>query len=527
MTQPRTRRRLAAVTASALLGLTVAAAPMSPAAAEETARISGHFNLWAIAVGVGPDSAGKTVDLRVVNRSDAAVARNLTVRFDSASVTKLLVTPPKEGCTTAGTVTTCTYAELLPGSEVRFPFTFKVAPGAAVGDEQPVSFEVGGENAEPVDTPPATTVRIVDSGVDLVAGDLRFDDVKPGTTLELRPTVANAGDTAATGMALELGVASRYLTFVEEYDNCGIVEGFPICIFPDTLEPGAPYQLVDPLRVTVSKATPMKPSGIGFAYHVWSGDTRPYAAAAKALAGKRHGKSLRLQKAAGTQDVSPIDNQGYISVRTTLNPADLGVDGVKLAGKVNDELSFTVALANHGPADTASRADDDPGSLGINAPSGTVFTAVDRECFPIINGKGDPAKMGQPGYRTYHCLVIKGIVLAGESISFPFRLKITNASVGDDGWVAAEPGYVPDDNPKNNKAALVVKVEGGGGTPSGSPSASGGGGGGDAGDGGPLPTTGVSLPVYGAVAALLIGVGGVLYLVARRRRTADVAVSDD
>lgn len=516
-------RRLAAVTASALLGLTLAISFGSPASAEEEPGIAPTFGDVSLASGLGPDSAGKTKPLTISVYGTVA-AKDLKVRFDSTQVDKVLVTPPgsDHGCTTEDTVTTCTRAEVEPGEEFSLPFTFRVAPGAKPGDYDSFEFVFTAAN-KANETVHTAVARIVDSAPDLVAEQLTFTDVKPGSDIDVQPTVLNVGDTSTNGMVLHFADIRRYLSYVDEYANCALLDGFPVCLFPDAvLHPGGAYRLSAPLHFTVSKQVPW-PRGTMAGYVVWPGDSPAAAAARKALAGKRGGKALTIVPAASTprslRDADEADNWGSVFVRTTRNPADLGVDGVKLSGKAGDTLPFTAVVTNHGPADTESRADSAPGTLSINAPSGTVFTAVYDECAPFIDGRPDYTKFGHAGYRSYHCLFSGGVLTVGDTERIPFTLKITEKSVGTDGWLEVHAGGVPDDTPKNNKAALLVKV-GDGTTPSTSPSASASGGGGGSGDGAPLPTTGVSLPVYGAVGALLIAVGGGLYLLARRRRTA-------
>lgn len=523
---PRTRtrwRRLAAITAGALLGLTIAAAP-SPASAEETPWLSAGFGLSGIAIGLGPGSPGKVGMLSLSVYRDVPV-RDIKVRIGGAPNRKLIVTPPgiEHGCTIDDLGTVCSHPEIKPGDLVELPYTVRVAEGARVGDQETVTFEITAANL-PHKEIVATPVTIGDSAPDLTVENIDLKDVAPGAVAAVNPTVYNVGDTATTGIALVFhggDIRDRYLKYIDEFANCAIENAFPVCVFPGTImEPGHRYQLAEPLRFTVSERTPW-PLGVTASFAVWPEDSSEAAKARKAVATKRGGKQLALVDRGpaprAVTDPDPMDNGGRLHIQTTRNPADLSVQPVTVTGNVGEVVAVTFSMKNNGPADTASRADAGPGMLHVTAPTGTVFSKVDEsDCAPYINGKVDWSKHGQGGYRSYDCHV-RGRVEAGEAESFPLTLTIKSRSVGSDGSIETRAGTVPDDNPKNNKAALVVKVQGGG-TPTGTPSAPGGGGGSD--DGGPLPTTGASLPTYGAVAALLIGVGGVLYLVARRRRTA-------
>lgn len=430
----RVSRRLPGTAAAVLLGLAFVAVPAASAMAAAEPLFGSTFDGSALSVGLGPESPGKTMPLRLSVYGTVA-AQSPRVRFDSAQVDKVVVTPPGDthGCATSGTVTTCTRPVLEPGQEWELPFTFRVAPGAQVGDYDFFEFLISAAN-KATETGQTVVVDIAASGPDLVVGDLSRTGVPPGTTVDIAPSLYNAGDLPASGVTFRFSSVEYldYLSYVDGRPDCVVEEGLPVCQFDDVVvEPGQTYRFARPLRFRISEATPW-PMGVeGF---------------------------FRVLPVGGDVDMS--DNSGRLSVQTTRNPADLAVYGVKLSGNAGDSLPFTATVANRGPADTDTRADGSPGSLDVTAPTGTVFSSVGSlECAPYVGGTPNWAKRGEPGYQSYFCLFDVGRVRVGESTSFAFTLTITGTTVGADGTLVVHPGGVPDDNLRNNTALLEVKLK--------------------------------------------------------------------
>lgn len=427
-------RRLRAAVAGTLLGLAFVVSPAAPAGAAEEPMIGSTFGSMALPVGLGPESPGKTKALELSVYGSVA-AQDLRVRFDSAQVDKVLVTPPgsEHGCTTSGTQTICTRALVESGQEWNLPFTFRVAPGTQVGDYDFFEFMISAAN-KATEAGQSAVVDIVASGPDLTVDGVTVADVPPGATIDFVPAVYNAGDRAANGLVLRFTSLDEpeYLSYMDEHADCVVEDGLPVCVFDDVvLEPGQFYRIASPLRFRSSEATPW-PMGVEAYYSVWP-----------------------MNNGADTDD-----NGGRLWVQTTRNPADLTVSGVKLFGSVGDTMPVTATVTNRGPADTDSRATGSPGALSITAPTGTVFASVgSRECAPYIDGAPDWARRGQPGYQSYFCMFDVGRVRVGESTSFAFTLTITGTTVADDGILVVHPGGVPDDNPRNNTAPLEVKLK--------------------------------------------------------------------
>jgi len=204
-------------------------------------------------------------------------------------------------------------------------------------------------------------------------------------------------------------------------------------------------------------------------------------AALKSAAARPHKTFAKIKpQAAPSRDASPGDDVADFTVFTTENPADLAVTATAASGHVGDTVSIAVTVKNNGPATVTDAA------ATITAPSGT--TIVDQlGCATVTAGK-----------------VVKctGTLKSGESNTGTFKFRIDNATVGPDGK-ATIASSIKDPNLTNNTAAITITV-----LPTG------------------LPITGARAGLIGGAGLAVLLVGGVLVVMARRRRYVLVAPRD-
>jgi LPXTG-motif cell wall-anchored protein len=218
-------------------------------------------------------------------------------------------------------------------------------------------------------------------------------------------------------------------------------------------------------------------------------------------------------------EIEPADNDATYQIATGANPADLAVTAGKATGKVGDTVDVKVDVKNKGPADAPSwRAE-------LTAPTGTAFAGTsDAWCKKVSAVKvvcDHPALLP----------VSAGPYQAGTA--FTAKVKILSASVGANGLVAvSQPGT--EKNAADNKARIEIQVPGTGGGAAGGGPATGGAAGGVAPAGGGTGTGGGGLPVTGSAVALMASaggialvVGGLLYVLTRRRRVALVTPGEE
>jgi LPXTG-motif cell wall-anchored protein len=160
--------------------------------------------------------------------------------------------------------------------------------------------------------------------------------------------------------------------------------------------------------------------------------------------------------------------------------------------------------------------------VGFIVPPGTTAVSVPRRCH-VFDGENLPGS-SEPGKPRYVC-VVDNVVPVGATQSWEFELRLDREGESKGSVRANEPmtwtnGNEPDLKPANDQADVVVNAVKSG---AGNPPAGGAGGGGAGGAAAGLPVTGSNAVLLAGGGALLVALGGVGYLVARRRRTRFVA----
>src|SRR5690606_33245360 len=179
-------------------------------------------------------------------------------------------------------------------------------------------------------------------------------------------------------------------------------------------------------------------------------------------------------------EVDGDDNSAAFAVLTKKNPVDLAVSATKASGKVGDVVKVRVTVRNNGPADANGFA------ATVALPKGTKLAKVPQAC----DYNSDR--------RTLLCNAGNMIDKGGKPAKQDLLLRITSDEVSA-GSVKVK-SNVPDRNKGNNSARIQISLGEGGGS------------------GGGLPVTGVSLTGVIAAGAVAVVLGGVLALLARRRR---------
>jgi len=528
---PTITTRLAAAAAALVVAASVGASLPSPA----SAAAPDLFLSYGVEANV--DNTGTTVPTSVYNYGDAP-ATGVTLTFDASALRDVTITlaDRARGCTLAGAVVTCTHRDLAAGQvDSIYPFTLASTPRAAAGPAGTVKAAIRG-------TAPDGTVHtgggdldvtIVPTGADLVAfaDDLNTagTPVGGGDTLPIRGGFVNEGDSPAKGffVRIQLTTGAR---IAEEYADCTYSQAWPEkpaegyvygpaaveCTAPDTVDPDTGILLYDAetgesVFHALFGRNLRGPAELGGAVEVGllddieplrttantrKGTGKSFADAVAGLRTKAGAKALR--------EADTDDNHAPFAFWSKPNTNDFAVTTTPVAGAVGDTVEVPYTVVNNGPSDGAA-------NWWFVAPTGTVLVAGDDgddgpSCH-FRDDEGNPvAELPKVGCGIGSEWPAKASGYAGVSTTIKLRIVSTP---GDDGTLTVDPYLEPaDPDLANNVAKLVVTVGDG----------AGGEGGGDGG----LPVTGAKAGIVGGIGALVVALGVVLFLVARRRRIVTV-----
>ncbi|NJC68678.1 hypothetical protein HC031_02900 [Planosporangium thailandense] len=548
--QGRALFRLGAGAVAAAAATSVVAMSGTARAADTGADLSVTTASTAVVQG-----AGKPFAISVHNDGpETATGIRLTIDISKLDTTKLeVLESDSRSCTVDGTTITCAVPDLPAGGNYNaFEQAASALPVLSIGDPGDAgSFDVKVTSDTPdadlsnneatgrvtvvADNPEAPQqVDLVAWSSDVYAKAGGSERIKPGQTGELMWMLLNqAGPVKGVSYMIAL---PPYLTFASQRPECSYEaeNSVAICHDPDAIvyqgdvygsvkpdpDGNQPF-LPDPVKVKLAANAP-GPVALGPGVVIGFGDgPAPVQALAQraSAATSRAGvisaaQAAELKKTLKSSDVTPdadpADNMTLFSAFTAANPADLSISATPVSGHVGDTVKVKVTVANGGPADVMD------GTVTLTAPAGTEFVSVDPDlCTATTAGK------------VYSCDL--GFGPAHTSASNTFSLKILSDRVSD-GKVEVS-SSTPDPKPGNNVGAIKVTVLTGtqpspGTSPSTSPSASAapsasatpGTGGGGGGTGGGLPVTGTPVLLIGGLGLGVAAVGGVLMVLARRRR---------
>ncbi|WP_431944546.1 peptidase [Micromonospora marina] len=539
--------RLAA--GAALLATTALFAPSAPAhAADELPDLSVSFSTDPVAE---IDNSGTTVGMYVSNYGQAdATAVTVTLDLGKLSSDVVASVPDwNDSCKLAAQKVTCTVGGLAPGqTEHTYPLSLASRTGAAPGDAGSVGVTIAGaqDDANPGDNTVSFPVTIVASGPDLVAAAADLNDkskpVGEGDRVPLYSGVLNEGDSPATDFTVRVDLPTG-ATFVERYSDCTYVGYYPknvglpyvygpgqvTCTVPLTLKPGEGLLLFDDetgeslFNITFGRNLP----GPGENYASFStalageAETAKKAAATKgngpsfaAAAEKLHAEAVRAglaRKSVVERELDESDNYADFRYWSKKNTLDVAVTVPPVQGAVGQTVDLTYEVVNNGPSDGGG-----PGVV-ITAPSGTVLLPSEW-CYT----DGQPGKT-LPESAKLRCNFeseFPSVASGYGRITPTVKLKI-KSTPGTDGTIVVDGATSSTESkPENNTARIVFAAAGSGGP------GTGGSGDGSGGTGGGLPITGAPAATLTGVGAAVLAAGAVLFVLFRRRRVAFQAPRD-
>ncbi|MGC9665000.1 hypothetical protein ACNTMW_00395 [Planosporangium sp. 12N6] len=525
---PSSRIRTAQLVRTARLGIVAAAALAVGAVAAPAVHATDATTPYFLP-DVSPDitmgaagSTGTAVPIRLYGRA----AEKPLVVLDLSGLSSIGTVELPKPCVPAGTKATCE----LPSGNVSDTLPLLIHPTAKAGATGTFSVLAKANNTD-VRTVTAK-VTLVD-GVDLVALEPveTLGDAKPGDVRYTPMVFANTGNRPASGFTMSIWFDRGVQPF--EYTGCAYAETpnhgtQATCKVDQPVEPGTTVRWVtldehdtetDGYGAGFAPDA-YGPKGVGFSVEAAGEVDAPLGKlSAKSGTGtKRFALKAVSAKQARALDINPGDNvaEGFYEVANTV---DLATIGATASGKVGDIVTITIGEKNNGPASLDwSRAGGEPGAhFQFVPPPGVQVAKAPNNCESVIEDGPDlqHVERGASGGSFYRCWTIDYLG-AGDTISAPFELKITQVIPNATGTVSFHDPYrVPQDppadaNPSNDKALVVINPTTGGT-------------GGGSGDG--LPITGSQAGLAGGVGLALVVLGAGLYVASRRRRV--TAAGDD
>ncbi|MGW8503172.1 LPXTG cell wall anchor domain-containing protein [Streptomyces sp. CLCI03] len=554
------RKRISLLAAGALVALGAAITPAH--AADPVFTLAGPAG---IGLRPHPGKSGEpqksSVEFRIVNDSTKTFDRPSTFTIDLGALKGVadvaLAKGREKDCTLTAATVTCRRWGLWTGESTVVKLDLSAADGSKVGATADLTLTGTAEGA----TFKAATTKVRVGGPDLVLDRARLKaEQKPGDRQNLSIIFANEGTDPVDGVVLEIRT-THGIDLVEQYDNCSYSEdntaGRPWntgwstvqCLLEGEYEPGALYGVDGSLTLKAAPHAFMD----GLTYAVYAAGEQPKAAVAKNRASAAGNKlaaakqAPKAPKAAARSaqqapDLDPWNNIQEFDF-TTRNTADLVATGVSLTGKAGDTVDVDLGFRNNGPAWVADlRHGDAVARTDIVIPAGARVTKVPAGCKGVAaDGSDREQALGAPRYfcTTGH------VVGEKETFAYPFQLKIEKAVVDAKGSITVgrekprgTTGQPWDPNHGNDTAALVINAKGAGpnptpttsGTTTASPTPTGSAtatasatpttpatGTGVTTNGGGLASTGSSAQAIALGGAVLLAVGGGLFVAFRRK----------
>ncbi|MGZ9932845.1 LPXTG cell wall anchor domain-containing protein [Streptomyces sp. NC-S4] len=552
------RKRISLLAAGALVALGTATAPAH--AADPVFTLTGPAG---IGLRPHPGQSGEpqktSVQFRIVNDSTRTFDRQSTFTIDLSGLKGVAdVTLAKEqgaDCKLTAAAVTCKSWALWTGDSALVGLDLSAAKDSRAGATADLTVTGAAEGA----TFRSATTKVRVGGPDLVLERARLKaELKPGDKQNLSIVFANEGTDPVNGVVLEMRT-SHGIDLVEQYDNCSYSDdsssGLPRntgwttvqCLLEGEYEPDAVYGVDGPLTL---KAAPHAFID-GLTYAVYAAGDQPKADQSKAaknrapaaarnkLAAAKQAPKAAARSVRPAADLDPWNNIHEFDFATR-NTADLVATGVSLKGKAGETVNADFGFRNDGPAWVAHlRSRNSVARTDIVIPAGAKVTKVPAGCTGVnADGTDREQTLGAPRYfcSTGH------VVGEKETFVYPFQLKIETVVADAKGAITVgqwtpegTTGQRWDPNHANDKAAFVINAKGAGPAPTtttsatpsptgsatatatatAAPSASATGTGVTANGG--LASTGSSARVIALGGAVLLVVGGGLFLAFRRK----------
>jgi hypothetical protein len=344
-----------------------------------------------------------------------------------------------------------------------------------------------------------------------------------GEPFDLPVTVRNDGPVAVAGVRVLVDDFRWMRTGPRRFENCTYVgDELRTCAFDQVLEPGVSYTVTLPLRLADDAQAPSDTT-INLQW-MTRASFEDYVARLNRFDVPigRPGAAGRLSLSAGGTPAAPSTGDAVQAVTdpaasrsvvkvaiTGDNRADLAAIGDRISGPVGAVRTVAVGFRNVGTASVVGYAVNDPRlavqvtNVDIDIPDGTTVVRAPARCAPRKGLLPDGWRPGAPGARAYRCYTQPDVVVGGSEL-FRFNLRIDR-----DGPAAGavrinvrcgcktDSDYANDTNPANDSATIVVSGNGDG-----------------------LPITGPATGRLVGTGALVLLIGALLLLVARRVRPA-------
>lgn len=496
------RKRISLLAAGALVALGPATVPAH--AADPVFTLAGPAG---IGLRPHPGQSGEpqktSVKFRIVNDSTKTFDRQSTFTIDLSGLKGVadvkLAEEKGADCKLTAAAVTCKRWALWTGETTVVDLDLSAAKDSKVGATADLTLTGTAEGA--TFTSATTKVRV--GGPDLVLERARLKaELKPGDKQNLSIIFANEGTDPVNGVVLEMRT-THGIDLVEQYDNCSYSDdtraGQPRntgwstvqCLLEGEYEPRALYGVDGPLTL---KAAPHAFID-GLTYAVYAAGDQPKAAkdgapaaddqskaaknrapaAGKKLAAAKQAPKAAARSAQPAADLDPWDNVQEFDFATR-NTADLVATGVSLKGGVGETVTADFGFRNDGPAWVAHlRSSKDVARTDIFIPVGAKVTKVPAGCTGVnADGTRREQTLGAPRYfcSTGH------VVGEKETFAYPFQLKIEKVVANAEGSITVgewtpegTTGQRWDPNHTNNKAAFVINAKGSGPAPTPTPTA--------------------------------------------------------
>ncbi|WBB96067.1 MULTISPECIES: hypothetical protein [unclassified Solwaraspora] len=492
-------RFAAGCAATSLAALSIAA----PAQAVESDDIAWVSPFIEYVTNIAMDATTpKPIEITISNSVPTA-AVDVSVTIDASTVSdafRIDLPGASQGCTVAGKVATCTLDELAGDST--HVYRVDALPGDLDVLEYSGVIEVTTSAANmPEEQQTTGRVQLTGPGVDLVVGEIDDVTLQPGESTNVPVRAANVGTVAAAGVQVVLSTGLD-LELPDRYDNCEYNADFLelTCQILGEVGPGEVFTLHEetPLRVRVGETAPGPSERIVVVSVLPLGDDE--VAALGTMSARSAGNELRLATLEPLPDLNDTDNWTEFLVNIPNQPADSVAIGATVQGAVGDVVDIEVGMRNDGPADLILPGQAWAPSAVVTLPVGVEAVAVGDRCAPVVDGSPVWDDRGQPNGLVYFCRPTHSPV-AGESFHYPFQVEIVGAA-GAAGSIVID-GGVQDPDTDNNTAEITL-------------------GSGGEGAGGGLPVTGANAGLLAGVGAVLVVAGAVAVVMFRRRRIVTV-----
>ncbi|MBC3843521.1 hypothetical protein GXW82_34890 [Streptacidiphilus sp. 4-A2] len=374
-------------------------------------------------------SSSRTLKVQIYHDQAEKVGA-ATVTVNASGLSRIAQVGWPKGCTHVGDVGTCKNVTVSPINAIgtALNLTLKALPGARSGAQGSVSIKA---SVPGLGTQTNVAPVSVQTGTDLVvAGPVRFQKVKVGSTVVAPLSWTNTGDETAPRTQLTLQ-ALPGLTFKQHLKGCTYTAGGQaVCTFNSPLKPGQTVRFPVALNVTkeawvTGLAVQVAPLGAG--------------------------------KAKAPTDINQNDQYSEVDV-FAVNTAHFAAIGDTVHGAAGQTVPVTVGMRSYGPAYIIDRSGGEAvGDVSVEFPKGTTVTAVPQNCFTVAASATSAAH--------YNCEIPAGVAPGAQNLyTFSIRVDQVVANAQGKVWLSNElsdisgkpVSYPWDPSSAGHTAALVL-----------------------------------------------------------------------